>query len=147
MFNSDLEKYVDILSISHFRGVMMRDELPNFPLKIECGILNLNTHNQSGSHWICYYKNGNERYFFDSFGETPPCELIKYLKTPREYHNALPVIQRSAIAVQHYGSSECGSLCLYVLKQMTNGKKYPKILLELGKRFTKIPTPPLIINI
>ena len=147
MFNSDLEKYVDILSIPHFRGVMMRDELPNIPLKRETGILNLNTHDQSGSHWICWYKHNNDRYVFDSFGETPPIELIRYLKTPLEYQNALPVIHRSAVTVQHYNSNECGSLCLYMLKQLTNGKTFPKILTELGKRFTKSPTPPLTINI
>ena len=147
MFDSDLERYVHILSIPHFRGVMMRDELPNNPLNEECGILNLNTHNESGSHWICWYKNRNARYFFDSFGENPPIELIRYLKTPSEYKNSLPVIRRSAITVQHYYSNECGSLCLYMLKQLTNGMAFSKILTELAKRFNKTSSPPLSINI
>lgn len=147
MFDTDLKRYVHILSIPHFRGVMMRDELSNNPLNEECGILNLNTHNESGSHWICWYKNRNDRYFFDSFGESPPIELLKYLKTQSEYQNNLPVIRRSAITVQHYYSNECGSLCLYMLKKLTNGVSFPKILIELAERFNKLSSPPLTINI
>lgn len=147
MFDSDLNRYVHILSIPHFRGVMMRDELPSNPLNKECGILNLNTHNQSGSHWVCWYKNQNDRYFFDSFGEPPPMELLIYLKTNSEYQNHLPVIRRSAITVQHYYSNECGSLCLYMLKKLSKGISFPKILNELAERFSKIPSPSLTINI
>ena len=147
MYDSDLERYVHILSVPHFRGVFMRDELPNNPLNEECGILNLNTHNQSGSHWICWYKSQSDRYYFDSFGEYPPMELLMYLKTKSEYENNFPVIRRSAITVQHYYSNECGSLCLYMLKKLTMGISFPKILIELAERFDMPSSPPLVINI
>ena len=39
MSDSDIMEYVSISSIPNFRGVMMRDELPIKPLKIECGVL------------------------------------------------------------------------------------------------------------
>ena len=120
MFNSDIMKYVSILSIPNFRGVLMRDELPIKPNEIECGILNLNTHKQLGSHWVCWYKDGTERYYFDSFGEPPPLELLHYLKTSTEINLDLPAIRRSSITVQRYGSNECGSLCLYVLKMLNS---------------------------
>ena len=35
----------------------MRDTLPPYPFNVESGIVNLNTSNQAGSHWICYYRN------------------------------------------------------------------------------------------
>ena len=52
--NIELSTYVRELEIPHFRGVFMRDTLPQYPFNIECGIVNLNTPDQSGSHWVCY---------------------------------------------------------------------------------------------
>ena len=123
----ELLNYVTRLKIPYFRKVCMRDELADRrPLKNECGILNFQTHLQKGSHWTCWFKNGKDRYYFDSYGEQPPQELIKYLKTPKEYN--LPVIKRSAVTVQHDESSEYGALCLYVLKQLSNGVEFSVIL-------------------
>lgn len=148
LFDSDLSRYVDILRIPHFRGVLMRDELPNKPLDVECGILNLNTHTQRGSHWICWYKWGKDRYFFDSFGEAPPLELLKYLKTSAEFQSDALAIHRSAVIVQHWGTNECGSLCLFVLKSLSNGIPFSTILSFLSKRFVSSPLlSPLTINI
>ena len=147
MSNSDILNYVSILSIRNFRGVLMRDELPIKPNNIECGILNLNTHKQLGSHWVCWYKNGMERYYFDSFGEPPPLELIHYLKTSAEIDLDLPAIRRSSVTVQRYGSNECGSLCLYVLKMLTKNKSFSMTLLALTKRFLQSPISNLTIKL
>ena len=147
MFNSDIMKYVSILSTPNFRGVLMRDELPIKPNEIECGILNLNTHKQLGSHWVCWYKDGTERYYFDSFGEPPPLELLHYLKTSTEINLDLPVIRRSSIMVQRYGSNECGSLCLYVLKMLNSNISFSMVLSKLAKRFLQSPTSYLTIKL
>ena len=56
--NFDLIEYVGELNIPHFRGIFMRDTLPKTPHGIECGIVNLNTSLENGSHWTCYFKNG-----------------------------------------------------------------------------------------
>ena len=58
----------------------MRDTLPLYPFSIESGIVNFNTSNQAGSHWICYYLNKNDRINFDSFGQITPVEIQRYLK-------------------------------------------------------------------
>ena len=147
MFDSDMMKYVSILSIPHFRGVLMRDQLPSNPNNIECGILNLNTHKQLGSHWVCWHKNGMERYYFDSFGEPPPLELLHYLKTSTEINLDLPAIRRSSVMVQRYGSNECGSLCLYVLKMLTSNLSFSMVLSSLAKRFLQSPTSNLTIKL
>ena len=148
MTDQDLLKFVKKLQIPNFTGVYMRDELisssssggnTQSPHKIECGILNFNTHVQRGSHWTCWYKCGKERYYFDSFGEQPPFEILRYLKTVNELRNDEPVIRRSAITVQHDDSSECGALCLYVLKQLSIGVSFSIILSDLLKRY-KSPT-------
>ena len=141
----DLMYYVKKIKIPNFREVSMRDELTNRTLKNECGILNLQTHLQKGTHWTCWFKRGKDRYYFDSYGEPPPLEMIKYLKTPEEYD--LPVIKRSAVTVQHDDSSECGALCLYVLKNLSEGREFAAILEKLLKRYKKSTRSNLTIQI
>ena len=148
LYDSELLNYIKILQIPNFRGVKMRDELPAKPQIKECGILNLNKHTQSGSHWTCWYKSGQDRFYFDSYGERPPLEIERYLKTKEELENAQAAIKRSAVTVQHDASNECGALCLYVLYNLSNGQSFPHILGRLEKRYyTKTKTPPLIISI
>ena len=137
MYDGELVRYVALLKIPDFRGVKMRDELPIKSHDIECGILNLNSHLQKGSHWTCWYKNRSTCYYFDSFGQTPPTELVKYL-TPLPIH-------RSAVTVQHDQAEECGSLCLYVLKMLTAGVEFSDILESLLQRYQTSPTSPLSI--
>ena len=48
--NFDLISYIEQLKVPYFRGVFMRDELPNRKHVIECGIMNLNKSDQIGSH-------------------------------------------------------------------------------------------------
>ena len=40
------------LKIRNFRGVFLRDELPKKPRKNECGIMNLDSSNGEGTHYI-----------------------------------------------------------------------------------------------
>ena len=140
MYDGELLHFVEKLHIPNFRGVKMRDELPKKPHSRECGILNFNTHLQSGSHWVCWYVNEDERYYFDSFGQAPPVELVKYLKTYEELKRGLPAIRCSAVTVQHYDSDECGSLCLYVLKKLSEKEPFCDILTFLRQRYHH-PTP------
>ncbi len=85
--NYDIYDIVKQMKIPIFRGVYMRDTLPKRPKSTECGIMNFNTSEQSGSHWVCWFKDGSSRIYFDSFGCITPDELQKYLKTKTEYEN------------------------------------------------------------
>ena len=93
--NFDLIKYVKDLNIPNFRGVFMRDELPNKPWYHECGIVNFNTSTEPGSHWVAYYKNGKNRIYFDSYGQVILDEISKYLKSDSEKINDEAVIARN----------------------------------------------------
>ena len=135
LYDGEILRYAEMLKIPDFRGVKMRDELPSKPHRNECGILNFNTHEQQGSHWVCWFKSGNDRYYFDSFGEIPPLELLTYLKTYEEMKDNLPVIRQSAVTVQHYQSNECGSLCLFVLKMLSDKVSFSEILTALRQRY------------
>ena len=124
--NYDLLEYVKQLKIPHFRGVFMRDTLPKKPRKKECGIVNFNTSAQLGTHWVCYYKNGSNRIYFDSFGQITLIEIQDYLKTKSE--RGKQVIQRNTDIVQHLNTNLCGHLCLFVLKALTKQQSFQQVL-------------------
>ena len=111
----------------------MRDTLPKKPHKVECGIVNLNISHQSGSHWVCYYKNGEKRIYFDSFGQITPLEIQRYLKTKKEFNLDQSVIQRNSDIVQEINTHICGHLCLVVLRSLTcEHHSFQDILNQLG---------------
>ena len=131
--NFDILKYVEILKIPKFRGVFMRDELPGKIKSEECGIMNLNTHEQIGSHWVCYVKTIHTRIYFDSYGQITPLEIKKYLKTKQEFKNNRPVIERNTDIVQKPNTSVCGHLCLLVLTSlMREHVSYQELLNQLN---------------
>lgn len=98
-----------------FRGVFMRDNLPLHPKTMESGILNLDSSEGGGTHWVCWFKNRDTLIYFDSYGVDPPDELISYLRKP---------ILTSSFKIQRRGSNYCGQLCLFVLKQLYAGKSF-----------------------
>ena len=133
--NYDLYEYAARLKIPHFRGVFMRDTLFKRPQKLECGIINLNTSAEKGSHWVCYYKNKKKRIYFDSFGQITPLEIQIYLKTKSE--RGVEVIQRNTDIVQSINTDICGHLCLFVLKALTSEHwTFQQVLNKLNNGYT-----------
>ncbi len=120
--NFDLEKLAKELKIKNFRGVFMRDTLPYKIKEKECGIVNLDSIENDGTHWVCYYKNRNKKLYFDSFGLDPPNEIKGYLGD-----NVL----MSTFQVQKLGTNHCGHLCLRVLYELSNGFSFEDIILKL----------------
>ena len=122
--------------IPHFRGVFMKDALPNSGvLEQECGIVNLDSAGNPGTHWVSYYKDKKNRIYFDSFAQTTPVEIQKYLKTDHEFKTDIAVIQRNTDIVQHINTSICGHLCLFVLKALEKGESYQKIINKLREKY------------
>lgn len=123
--NLDLIELVDSLGIKNFRGVFMRDTLPAKPKEIEVGIINLDSTEGKGTHWVCYSKNKDKIYYFDSFGLDPPLELQKYLKNGKDRR-----IELSTFQIQEFGTHHCGYYCLLLLKLIeTSG--FRKVVLSL----------------
>ena len=136
--NFDLIKYAHELKIENFRGVFMRDTLPKSPNHKECGIVNFNTSDQAGSHWVCYYKNRKNRIYFDSFGQVTLMEIQKYLKTKQEFDSEKSVIQRNTDIVQHVNTHVCGHLCLFVLTTLTREHlSYQDVLNRLNDGYSQ----------
>lgn len=86
----------------------MRDRLPNNPKSVECGVVNLDNHNNDGTHWVAYAKIKSYCEYFDSFGDLkPPTELVKYLKGTEILYNYN--------RFQNFDTVNCGHLCLNFL--------------------------------
>ena len=123
--NTDIEKYVKMLKINNFKGCYMRDELKNSRRNtVECGVLNLNLSNESGSHWTCWFKINSDKYYFNSFGLPPPKELVDYLGSPILY---------STFQLQGMNDQNCGKWCLFILKNLNEGSGYIDLILSLVK--------------
>ena len=113
-----------MLKIPKFRGVYMRDTLPKYSTRAECGILNLDSIKGPGTHWTCWYKeNSNICYYFDSFGVGPPKEFENYIKTDILY---------STYKIQDDDDFICGHICLILLYQLLIKKRnFHDILIDL----------------
>jgi hypothetical protein len=100
----------------------MRDTLPNKIKAKECGIVNLDSIKNEGTHWVRYYKDKNKKYYFDSFGLDPPNEIQDYLGEDI-------LILLSTFQIQELGY--CGHLRLYVLYKLNKGETFLDIILNL----------------
>ena len=55
-------------------------------------------------------QKGKDKFYLNSYGVQPPCELIAYLKLPIFYNSE---------RVQQNGEIFCGHLCLFTSKQLS----------------------------
>ena len=78
----------------------------------ECGILNLESSSGDGTHWVMWFKNGKDKFHFNSYGVQSPSELTAYLKSQIFYNSK---------RVQQNGEVFCGHLYLFALKQLSLG--------------------------
>lgn len=96
-------------NIPGFRGVYMRDNLPKKPFKNECGIINLDSNANSGTHWTAYSKKDNKTIYYNSFGNLkPPREFIEYIGDSKNIFFNFDNHQK-------YNTIICGHLCLEFL--------------------------------
>ena len=96
------------MKIPHFIGVFSRDRLSTRPKQKESAIVNLDTENGTGTHWVAYKKIGNKVEYFDSFGNLPPpLEVQKYFRGC--------IINFNYNRIQKYNTTNCGNLCLKFL--------------------------------
>ena len=112
----------------HNLGVFMRGTLPQYPYGVECGIVNLNTSNQAGSHWICYYRSKNAIIYFDSYGQVTSSEIQRYLNTCSEFDRG---IQRNTDIVQAANTPVCRTEITSEWRTDSNDSKSHETLLRI----------------
>jgi len=65
--NFEIEDATKNIGLKNFRGVFLRDTLPKKPKRNECAIMNLDDTSGDGTHWVAWFKRGNDKFYFDSF--------------------------------------------------------------------------------
>ena len=112
--NSDLISIAIKLKIK-LVGVFMKDEL-KAPLAQGNYIINLQNHDEGGSHWTAFIKDKNNIYYYDSFGVVPPQNLYDIFKL--DSHN----IYYNTSDDQNFDSTSCGWWSISFIYYMTNSK-------------------------
>jgi len=98
-------------SSSTFLGVYSRDTIPD-DLTHGSGIINLETSEESGSHWVCFYSFVDHVFYFDSYGLQPPEEFISKSTQRIKYSNS---------EIQNADSIMCGYYCIHCIESLDNG--------------------------
>ena len=123
--NLVLDTISNKLNIKYYQNVRMKDELIGKTVQEnESGIIGLTDSNKDDkfNHWVAFYKEGNEKYYFCSFGSPITIELLNYLGKNILAHT---------FQIQPWKSVICGELCVLWLKLMSDGCKYEDIILNL----------------
>jgi len=62
--NFEIEDVVKKIGLKSFRVVFLRDTLPKKPKRNECAIMNLDDTYRDGTHWVAWFKRGNDKFYF-----------------------------------------------------------------------------------
>ena len=120
--NIEIDEYAKKLNLQHYIKHRMLDEVKSKAKVNECGIINLDVSSGAGTHYVCYFKKGNDKYYFDSYGIKPPDEIVNYLKSPILY---------STFRIQQANETDCGKYCLYALYRLNNGDDFKALVFDL----------------
>lgn len=92
-------------------GVFSKDKLPK--CSVGSYIVNLEDSTGGGTHWVLVKVFPNQVVYFDSFGLSPPEEIVRFVK-----HFAMNNRQ-----IQDYDASTCGYFCLACDFYLENNKR------------------------
>ena len=95
-------------------------------------IINLENHNQKGSHWTTLIMTKKDCIYIDSFGQPPPQEVEDFLKNKYKKES----ITYNTMMIQDIKSTYCGYFCIACLKSFKANKR--KGLLQNLKIFQNI---------
>ena len=111
-----------------FLGVFPINRLPYIRRYPAALIVNTDTHNLPGQHWIAVYIDENKLgEVFDSFGRLPPTRLQRWMNV-----NCRRGWTYSANALQFPFSTNCGAFCLYCLLHCSRNYSLTRIVSHLS---------------
>ena len=123
--NIELLEWGKDLKIPNLKYVS-KDELHTLSKSAKYILMNLQNHDQPGSHHVAIYNTPNYKFYFSSYGDPPPLEVDKFFGKQgiREYSDS---------QYQNFNEKYCGVISLFVLYKLFKGYKPVQILLELPK--------------
>lgn len=120
MYTDELQK-LGQKYIKHFIGVFPLDKLPLHISPISRLIVNTDSHNLGGRHWIALsYENNGIVLAFDPFGWYYPPILVSRLHSNPSIHRVL----YNNTMFQSPWEKTCGLYCLHFLYNISEGKYY-----------------------
>ena len=89
-------------------------------------ILNLDTSDKPGSHWVAVFADPKSVEYFDSFGRNPPADILKELKRiPRKIDGGeIPKLKINKKVTQDDASVACGYIASKFLMDRFRGKGF-----------------------
>ena len=101
-----------------YRGFVMRDEKKPL-LEVGYYVINLDSEDNPGTHWCLAIITPDDEpnLYFDSFGQPPPEEILKWLKTGGKD------LMYSTSHLQDKNSASCGWFVINLMKYLTTNKK------------------------
>lgn len=122
--NFDLAKIAEKENIEPFH-VVMRDEVKDLPKETPLyGVTNIHTSKERGVHWSAFAKTPKGNFFFDSYG-LPPTQEVKDFLSHATYNT---------FTLQKPGTTECGQLSLFMLKELaTEPSRFTTTILSLRR--------------
>lgn len=103
------------MGIKKFGGVISRDQVGDIKdtSKGSSYIINLDDSFGGGTHWVSIFFGDNHIYYFDSFGITPPEDVVKLSeKIGKEFCY-------SSEQYQDFNSVLCGYYGMYFINEMS----------------------------
>lgn len=118
----DETQIASLMKPTQFNGCFTKDDLPYIPEGNT--VYNLN----GQSHWVALVKNGNDYFYFDSFGVVPPQKLEDMIMQQRSVVGGRNPLSDGLYCyntkeIQAINSSSCGFYCVAFLKWMSRAKQ------------------------
>jgi hypothetical protein len=115
--NFDIANICKIIQLP-LNGIFMKDEITLDNLKNGNYIMNLQNHNQDGSHWCCFIKRSKIINYFDPFGIVPPENEVNL------FHANHDTLYYNKTQIQDVKSKCCGWFCIAFLRYMAINNSY-----------------------
>lgn len=112
--NFDLMDIGRRLRIPDFR-VVMHDELPSLPRNARNIIMNLDSSENQGTHWVGIYNTPEYKLYFSSFGDPPSDRTTRFMDKTTTIHT---VREYNDFQMQEFGAEYCGQISVYVIYRL-----------------------------
>ena len=111
--------------------VVMHDELKDLNKSQKNLVINLDSSENKGSHWVCLYLGlDKNKYYFDPYGVLPIAAVQN-----------LDGLLYNTLQIQPDDTKMCGQLCLYVLYNLEKGEEFEDLMLSMYEEMEDILNP------
>jgi hypothetical protein len=122
--NKEIDEYMT--EIKNFKGVFMSDELHKIKYNKNMSfIMNYDTIDRPGSHWVAVYVRDGNVYYFDSFALPPHQAINDYFKNK--------FIMYNTNQLQNLDEVICGELAMVFIKLMDKNLSFTEVIKNMRK--------------